>query len=161
MLFLNNAEFSAIMVIQKGVSGMPDYKEMYLHLMRETEAAIRILVKAQQDCEELYLLAPGFSPAPRRGEGARGEGGEAAARCCAAIRTPAPHLVPRRRSGGTPRPGAFSCPPWAGPGPGTRPPQPPAKAPPRGEAADRPSAAAGSSKRRSNRERSFRIRRAP
>ena len=47
MLFLNNAEFSAIMVIQKGVSGMPDYKEMYLHLMRETESAIRILVKAQ------------------------------------------------------------------------------------------------------------------
>ena len=47
MLFLNNAEFSAIMVIQKGVSGMPDCKEMYLHLMRETEAASRILVKAQ------------------------------------------------------------------------------------------------------------------
>ena len=74
MLFLNNAEFSAIMVIQKGVSGMPDCKEMYLHLMRETEAAIRILVKAQQDCEELYLRAPGFSPAPRRGEGDRGQG---------------------------------------------------------------------------------------
>ena len=59
MLFLNNAEFSAIMVIQKGVSGMPDYKEMYLHLMRETEKAIRILVKAQQDCEELYLREDG------------------------------------------------------------------------------------------------------
>ena len=29
---------------------MPDYQEMYLHLMRETEKAIRILVKAQQDC---------------------------------------------------------------------------------------------------------------
>ena len=34
---------------------MPDYQEMYLHLMRETEEAIHILVKAQQDCEELYL----------------------------------------------------------------------------------------------------------
>ena len=34
---------------------MPDYKEMYLHLMRETEKAIGILVKAQRDCEELYL----------------------------------------------------------------------------------------------------------
>ena len=34
---------------------MPDYKEMYLKLMRETEKAIRILEKAQQDCEELYL----------------------------------------------------------------------------------------------------------
>ena len=34
---------------------MPNYQEMYLHLMRETEKAIRILVKAQQDCEEMYL----------------------------------------------------------------------------------------------------------
>ena len=32
---------------------------MYLHLMRETEKAIRILVKAQQDCEELYLREDG------------------------------------------------------------------------------------------------------
>ena len=38
---------------------MPDYQEMYLHLMRETEKAIRILVKAQQDCEELYLRESG------------------------------------------------------------------------------------------------------
>lgn len=38
---------------------MPDYKEMYLHLMRETEKAIGILVKAQQDCEELYLRDDG------------------------------------------------------------------------------------------------------
>ena len=37
---------------------MPDYKEMYLHLMRETEKATRILIKAQQDCEEMYLSAP-------------------------------------------------------------------------------------------------------
>ena len=37
---------------------MPDYKEMYLHLMRETEKACRILIKAQQDCEEMYLSAP-------------------------------------------------------------------------------------------------------
>ena len=37
---------------------MPDYKEMYLHLMRETEKAMRILIKAQQDCEELYLSVP-------------------------------------------------------------------------------------------------------
>ena len=34
---------------------MPDYKEMYLKLMRETEKAIRILEQAQLDCEELYL----------------------------------------------------------------------------------------------------------
>ena len=38
---------------------MPDYQEMYLHLMRETEKAIRILVEAQQDCEELYLREGG------------------------------------------------------------------------------------------------------
>ena len=34
---------------------MPDYKEMYLKLMRETEKAIRILEQAQLDCEEFYL----------------------------------------------------------------------------------------------------------
>ena len=38
---------------------MPDYKEMYLTMVRETEKAIRILVKAQQDCEELYLREDG------------------------------------------------------------------------------------------------------
>ena len=40
------------------VRKMPNYKEMYLHLIRETEKATRILIKAQQDCEELYLNAP-------------------------------------------------------------------------------------------------------
>jgi len=34
---------------------MPNYKKMYLHLMRETEKALRILIAAQQTCEELYL----------------------------------------------------------------------------------------------------------
>ena len=34
---------------------MADYKEMYLHLARETEKAVRILIKAQQDCEEMYI----------------------------------------------------------------------------------------------------------
>ena len=34
---------------------MPDYKEMYLKMVRATEKAIRILVEAQQECEELYL----------------------------------------------------------------------------------------------------------
>ena len=38
---------------------MPDYQEMYLHLMRETEKAVRILTKAQQDCEEIYLDTSG------------------------------------------------------------------------------------------------------
>ena len=34
---------------------MPDYKELYLAMMRETEKAIRILVEAQKTCEERYL----------------------------------------------------------------------------------------------------------
>ena len=37
---------------------MPDYKEMYLKMVRASEAAIRILVEAQQECEELYISAP-------------------------------------------------------------------------------------------------------
>ncbi|MCI6053916.1 hypothetical protein [Dysosmobacter sp.] len=34
---------------------MPDYKELYLQLMRATEKSIRILVEAQQSCEEEIL----------------------------------------------------------------------------------------------------------
>ena len=34
---------------------MPDYKEMYLHMMRETEKALQILIEAQRECENLYL----------------------------------------------------------------------------------------------------------
>ena len=41
------------------MTNMPDYQEIYLHLMRETEKAIRILVKAQQDGEALYLRESG------------------------------------------------------------------------------------------------------
>ena len=41
---------------------MPDYKEMYLKLMRETEKAIRILQQAQLDCEELYLQSTENEP---------------------------------------------------------------------------------------------------
>lgn len=38
-----------------------DYKEMYLKMVRATEAAINILIEAQQECEELYM-APAASP---------------------------------------------------------------------------------------------------
>ncbi len=31
------------------------YKAMYLKMVRASEEAIRILVQAQQECEELYL----------------------------------------------------------------------------------------------------------
>lgn len=36
---------------------MPDYREMYLHLMRETEKAISLLVEAQRECERRYVEA--------------------------------------------------------------------------------------------------------
>ncbi len=34
-----------------------DYKEMYLKMVRASEQAIRILIEAQQECEEMYLNA--------------------------------------------------------------------------------------------------------
>lgn len=40
---------------EKGAGLMADYQEMYLHLMRETERAVQILIEAQRQCEELYL----------------------------------------------------------------------------------------------------------
>lgn len=41
---------------------MVDYQEMYLTMMRATEQAIRILIEAQQKCEELYLSAGEDAP---------------------------------------------------------------------------------------------------
>lgn len=38
---------------------MADYKEMYFHLFREVEKAVRILQQAQLDCEEIYISTPG------------------------------------------------------------------------------------------------------
>ena len=37
---------------------MSDYKEMYLKMVRASEQAINILIKAQQECEELYISGP-------------------------------------------------------------------------------------------------------
>ena len=34
---------------------MPDYKELYLRMVRASEAAIRTLIAAQQSCEEAIL----------------------------------------------------------------------------------------------------------
>ena len=36
---------------------MPDYKEMYLTMVRATEKALNILIEAQQKCEEMYINA--------------------------------------------------------------------------------------------------------
>ena len=49
---------------------MADYKEMYLKMVRASEQAIRTLIKAQQECEEMYLsgselmVFPGKENAP-------------------------------------------------------------------------------------------------
>lgn len=37
---------------------MADYKQMYYTLFRASEEAIRILITAQQECEELYINQP-------------------------------------------------------------------------------------------------------
>lgn len=34
---------------------MTDYKEMYFKLLNATEDEIRLLIKAQQECEEMYI----------------------------------------------------------------------------------------------------------
>lgn len=34
---------------------MPDYQQMYLEMVRETERAINILVNTQRKCEEIYI----------------------------------------------------------------------------------------------------------
>ena len=49
---------------------MPDYKEMYLTMARETEKAIRILEAAQLRCEELYIQSeePELVVLPRQGQ---------------------------------------------------------------------------------------------
>ncbi len=36
---------------------MPDYREIYLIMARETERAINILIDAQKRCEDLYINA--------------------------------------------------------------------------------------------------------
>lgn len=37
---------------------MSNYRDMYLEMVRATEKAIKILIQAQQDAEELYLSSP-------------------------------------------------------------------------------------------------------
>lgn len=34
---------------------MPDYKEMYLNLVRASEEAINTLIRAQRECEEIFI----------------------------------------------------------------------------------------------------------
>jgi len=51
-----------------------DYQELYLKMMRATEEAIRILIKAQQECEELYLSATDGEEPSAEGGDPRGRG---------------------------------------------------------------------------------------
>ena len=50
---------------------MPDYQKMYLTMFQASEDAINRLIKAQQECEELYLSAPepelkALEPTPKK-----------------------------------------------------------------------------------------------
>lgn len=38
-------------------SNEPDYKEMYLKMVRASETAIRALAAVQRECEEMYIEA--------------------------------------------------------------------------------------------------------
>ena len=53
----NNVVVSMLEYVRE-VKNMPDWKEMYLTLFRETEKAINILTDAQRQCEEMYINAP-------------------------------------------------------------------------------------------------------
>lgn len=37
---------------------MPNYEEMYFKILRASEDAISLLIRAQRECEELYMSAP-------------------------------------------------------------------------------------------------------
>ena len=37
---------------------MPNYEEMYFKILRASEDAIRLLIRAQRECEELYMSTP-------------------------------------------------------------------------------------------------------
>ena len=54
---------------------MPDYKEMYLIMMRAATKAIDVLIEAQQQCEELYLEEKEPILLPRRPAEEEGEMG--------------------------------------------------------------------------------------
>ena len=48
---------------------MPDYKEMYLIMMRAAEQAQNVLIEAQRKCEELYVEADDQEERPAPGAG--------------------------------------------------------------------------------------------
>ena len=50
----------------QGVMKMPDYKEMYLKMVRASEKAINILIEAQRECEEMYVSGRSLTVVPDR-----------------------------------------------------------------------------------------------
>lgn len=38
---------------------MPDYRELYLTLMREVEKSVELLINAEQKCEDMYSNSDG------------------------------------------------------------------------------------------------------
>ena len=42
-------------VKNKGMIIIPDYEKMYKQLVNATEDAIKILIEAQRNCEEMYI----------------------------------------------------------------------------------------------------------
>lgn len=40
-----------------GDAKMPDYKEMYFTMLAASEKAIRIIIEAQRECEDMYINA--------------------------------------------------------------------------------------------------------
>ena len=50
----NNVVVSMIEYVYE-VRAMTDWKEMYLHMFRESEKAKNIIIDAQRKCEEMYL----------------------------------------------------------------------------------------------------------
>ena len=79
------------MMFCKGVMGMPDYKEMYLKMVRASERAINILIEAQRECEELYISG---QERQRAGEGER-----VAKPLAPESQWPAAYRVPRKNRG--------------------------------------------------------------
>ena len=72
---------------------MSDYKEMYFRLFRATEDAMELLIKAQRECEEMYLSAEDEAeekekPSPLRGGRcpAGADEGDAKAPICLRVR---------------------------------------------------------------------------
>lgn len=47
---------------------MTDYQAMYLEMARAAEKAIRILIEAQQEAEEMYLSLSNAGDRPRGGD---------------------------------------------------------------------------------------------